>query len=383
MKRAPASGLVEEPLDQLGRDAAAAALRVDGDVHQVPDVVVAGADQVADQPLGVLGREADPRRLRELQDEHRQRPRRREGAPLDRDHRGQVAVAEPAQDQLARLIPRAVRDLCSSHLFASGGLRYRGWIWSGGASAAASPTAHTCRAATLCIGSSGGATVAPAASSSAANRSAPSPAARGLRSSSCTRSASSSGPSDERRPELRPAVVEQRRERLAPPGIEHRQRRLPRAVGSARCRAPGRSAMPTGASRQTARLRQRPRRRDPDPQAGERALARCRPRSARSVPSRRRPRRCARSRRGAPGSGAGARPGPGRPTPRARPRRHRSRPPRRRRLRCRHRGRTSIESGQAHGAQPIPGEGELHGREVQQVQSGRTANVERSPRCSS
>jgi hypothetical protein len=69
-------GLVEEALDQLGGDAAPAPLRMNRDVHQVPDVVVSRADEIADEALFVLGRETDPRRLGELQHEHRERPGR-------------------------------------------------------------------------------------------------------------------------------------------------------------------------------------------------------------------------------------------------------------------------------------------------------------------
>ena len=78
------------------RDPAAPVPGVDGDVHQVPDVGVARADEVAAEPGAVGGAEADPRRLRELEHEHRQRPRRLERAPLDREHRRQVAVDERA-----------------------------------------------------------------------------------------------------------------------------------------------------------------------------------------------------------------------------------------------------------------------------------------------
>ena len=71
-------------------------VEVDGDVHDVPDRVVARADQVADQALLAHGGQADAGLLGELEHEHRQRPRRREHAPLDRDHLRQVGVAQPA-----------------------------------------------------------------------------------------------------------------------------------------------------------------------------------------------------------------------------------------------------------------------------------------------
>src|SRR5581483_7154064 len=82
--------------------------------HQVPDVVVASTDEVADEPAVVLRRQADARWLRELEDEHRQRPRGRERAPLDRDDRGQIAIAEPPQAQASPLTPRGLLDLAQS-----------------------------------------------------------------------------------------------------------------------------------------------------------------------------------------------------------------------------------------------------------------------------
>src|SRR4051794_41014934 len=97
--------LGDQPPHQLAGDAAAACLGGDGDVHQVPDLVVAGADHVAEEPPAGARGEADAGRLGELQHEHRQRPRRRERAPLDRDHRRQIAVGEPADlDLLGQLI---------------------------------------------------------------------------------------------------------------------------------------------------------------------------------------------------------------------------------------------------------------------------------------
>ena len=91
---------VVDPLDQRrqqrGCDAAPAAARVDRDVHQVPDRVVARADQVADHRLGLERRQAHARGLGELEHEHRQRPRRRERAPLDRHDLREIGVGEAA-----------------------------------------------------------------------------------------------------------------------------------------------------------------------------------------------------------------------------------------------------------------------------------------------
>ena len=92
--------LVAHPLVQLGQQGRgqplALVVGVDRHVHHVPDGVVAGADQVADQPLAFDGGQADARGLGQLEHEHRQRPRGREHAPLDRRHLGQVRVAEAA-----------------------------------------------------------------------------------------------------------------------------------------------------------------------------------------------------------------------------------------------------------------------------------------------
>ena len=98
-------------------------LRRDGDVHQVPDLVVAGADHVAEQLLAGAGREADPGGLGELEDEHRQRPGGREGAALDRDHGRQVAVGEPATLTSWSAHSALWKESRSRHRSASGGLR--------------------------------------------------------------------------------------------------------------------------------------------------------------------------------------------------------------------------------------------------------------------
>ena len=71
-------------------------LGVDRHVHEVPDRVVARADQVADHLVALERRQADPDRLGELEHEHRQRPRGRERAALDRDDLREVGVGEAA-----------------------------------------------------------------------------------------------------------------------------------------------------------------------------------------------------------------------------------------------------------------------------------------------
>ena len=91
---ARAIGPIEEPLEQRGRQPLAEHALVDRHVHQVPHRVVARADQVADDALVPDGGQADPRRLRQLENEHRQRPRRGEGATLDGDHLRQVRIGQ-------------------------------------------------------------------------------------------------------------------------------------------------------------------------------------------------------------------------------------------------------------------------------------------------
>ena len=71
---------LEQRLEQPRRDAAAAVVGVDGDVHHVPGVDVARVDDVADELVALERAEADRRRLGELGGEHRARPRRRVGA---------------------------------------------------------------------------------------------------------------------------------------------------------------------------------------------------------------------------------------------------------------------------------------------------------------
>ena len=107
--------VVADALVQLGEqrrgEPLALLVDVDGDVHHVPDRVVARADQVADAAARrrATRRQADARLLGELEHEHRQRPRRREHAPLDRDHLRQVRVGERAGSRSAGGVPAARR----------------------------------------------------------------------------------------------------------------------------------------------------------------------------------------------------------------------------------------------------------------------------------
>ena len=94
-------GHFEQALEQLPGDPAALVVGVDGDVHDVPRVDVAGVDGVAHERVALERAEADRGRLRELGREHRARPRRRVGAaldPLDRVQVGEVEQADLERD---------------------------------------------------------------------------------------------------------------------------------------------------------------------------------------------------------------------------------------------------------------------------------------------
>src|SRR6185312_1387741 len=78
--------------EQRRGHSAAAVIGVDGDVHDVPHGLVARADQVTGESPAADRGEADARGLGELQHEHRQRPRRRERAALDRDHLREIGI---------------------------------------------------------------------------------------------------------------------------------------------------------------------------------------------------------------------------------------------------------------------------------------------------
>src|SRR5215218_3040421 len=63
------AGRLEELVDQLRRDPLTAPAGVYRDVHEVPDVSVARAHEIADEAVRVGCGEADPRRLREIEHE--------------------------------------------------------------------------------------------------------------------------------------------------------------------------------------------------------------------------------------------------------------------------------------------------------------------------
>ena len=115
-----------ELAEQRRGDPLAAALGIDGDVHDVPDGLVARADQVPDEPPAADRGEADAGGLGELEHEHRQRPRRRERAPLDRDHLRQVGIGQAADPQARLLGGDLGGELCCSLLgLLQGDLRVR------------------------------------------------------------------------------------------------------------------------------------------------------------------------------------------------------------------------------------------------------------------
>ena len=96
----------------------ALAVEVDGHVHHVPDGVVARADQVADQPLARPRLASTRSRARQmpgllgqLEHEHRQRPRRRKDAALDRDHFGQIGIGQRADLARRARRPRSAPQL--------------------------------------------------------------------------------------------------------------------------------------------------------------------------------------------------------------------------------------------------------------------------------
>ena len=161
LERVAAPGVVgrevEQPLEQHRRDAAPALVRVDGDVHHVPGIDVAGDDQVADEravlPFRLERTEADRARLRELAREHRARPRRRVRTALDL-----LDVEEVVERQSTQLDRRHRRFLS-----ASGTRRYSG---SSSSTEPGSPaSAAWKRARGRCRSSSSGGTTAPRSSS--------------------------------------------------------------------------------------------------------------------------------------------------------------------------------------------------------------------------
>src|SRR4051794_25203781 len=77
------AGQLEQLVKQRPGDATASPGRVDSDVHYVPRIDVPGDDQVPEHVLALEGAETDAARLRELAGEHRSRPRRWIGGPLD------------------------------------------------------------------------------------------------------------------------------------------------------------------------------------------------------------------------------------------------------------------------------------------------------------
>ncbi len=97
----------EELLEQRRSDPPRRADGIDGNVHEMPRIDVARADQIAEQawartpePAAVDvvplldGRQAHAGRSREFEHEHRQRPRGGKGSSLDRDYLRQIGVGQ-------------------------------------------------------------------------------------------------------------------------------------------------------------------------------------------------------------------------------------------------------------------------------------------------
>ena len=102
LERVATLGVVARDLEQASQhrrgDPEPPVLGIDGDVHHVPGVDVAGQHEVADESLvGVDGRDRERALLGQLAGEHRARPRRRVRGPLDLLDRVEVGELEPPQ----------------------------------------------------------------------------------------------------------------------------------------------------------------------------------------------------------------------------------------------------------------------------------------------
>ena len=217
--RAVVADALEQLDQQRGGDADAAHVGIDGDVHHVPDRVVARADQVADQDAVAARGQAHPAGLGELEHEHRQRPRRREGAALDGDDLREVGVGEAAD------VERGGHRRGT----ASGRRTYSGRRASRSTGRASRASRHTARALAPCSGEASAGTSA-AGSSRSRNRTAPSPTASHGAWRGSARAASALG-RDGHRGQEPLAVAEGRGVRLAAARVEHGQHG---AVGAGR-----------------------------------------------------------------------------------------------------------------------------------------------------
>ena len=216
---------------------------VDGDVHHVPDRVVARAHEVADEPAVDQRRQADARRLGQLEHEHRQRPRRRERPPLDGDHLREVRVGEAPDLELGRSF---AAGLCVRELGGS-----RGAQRPAATAGALAPSRQTCSARTTWALEASGSTRTPAASSISRKRNEPSPAASGATPASRTRSATSSGVAANGGQRSSARALVERGEQLAPARVDQ----AGAATGPRPCPPPA----PRARTRAAARSRPRPR----------------------------------------------------------------------------------------------------------------------------
>ena len=221
-----------------------------------------------------------PGGLGELEHEHRQRPRRGERAPLDRDDLRQVRVGQAAD---LEWLVHWLRGLASGSSQVLGAARPRGGI--GGVPRA--PAGRRPAPRTTWARDPAGATRTPAASRTSPNRTDPSPAASGSAPASRTRArATSSGVAANGRPCAPALALVERREHLAAAGRRS-------AAGARSASMPGASAASddTGRSSRPCASRERAGGGHADPQAGERRRGPRRPppRPGRPSRARRRP----------------------------------------------------------------------------------------------
>src|SRR5919204_6984663 len=172
---------IPDALEQLGQEArghaGAAVVGVDGHVHDVPDGVVAGADEVPAQAAVAARGEADAARLRQLEHEHRERPRRGERPALHGDDLREVGVRQAADvegDRAHGVGPVGGRLVRST---ASGARTYSGTRASRATAGLRRASRQIASALTRCSGESSAGTVTAAGSSCSLNFIAPSPTA--------------------------------------------------------------------------------------------------------------------------------------------------------------------------------------------------------------
>ena len=238
---------------------------VDRDVHQVPDGVVARADQVADQPV------------------RREWPRGRcpdgfdsSSTNIASDHGSGTRAARSRSPAAGRRRSgggsRVVGHSVAWRLAVAGsrGARTRGAPADGRRA-----SRQTCERANDVRRDPPDATRTPAASRTSAKSYRPVPSRQRVQPASRTRSRDLARAAP-RTAARAPLALVERGEHLAPPGVDQRQPQLGASIPAASA-----ASDDTGRSSSAARVRERARGGHADPQAGERARARRRPRSRR------------------------------------------------------------------------------------------------------